>query len=174
MKALIIVDMLRGFMEPGFPLYCGGEAREIIPKVVAVAESAVESNTKVFHLRDRHRPYHPEMKIFPPHCMIGTVEANEIDELYGLYPFDIPKTTIDGFYKTILDDSIGCYKETVVVGVCTDICIFMLVMGLLIRGHKVIVLSDCVASFDKGKHEFMLKHMADLGAIVIASNDLTW
>ena len=32
-NVLIVVDMLLGFMEEGHNLYCGDEARAIIPKV---------------------------------------------------------------------------------------------------------------------------------------------
>ena len=32
-RMVIVIDMLRGFLEDGHPLYCGIEAREIIPNM---------------------------------------------------------------------------------------------------------------------------------------------
>ena len=34
-NVVLVIDMVRGFMEPGHNLYCGDEAREIIPNVQA-------------------------------------------------------------------------------------------------------------------------------------------
>ena len=31
-KAVLVIDMLRGFLEDGYPLYCGAKSRDIIPK----------------------------------------------------------------------------------------------------------------------------------------------
>ncbi|GAH42268.1 unnamed protein product, partial [marine sediment metagenome] len=30
-KAILVIDMVRGFLEKGYPLYCGRKARSIIP-----------------------------------------------------------------------------------------------------------------------------------------------
>ena len=35
-NAVLVIDMLRGFLEEGHPLYCGDKARHIIPSVQAL------------------------------------------------------------------------------------------------------------------------------------------
>ena len=35
-NVVLVVDMVRGFLEPGHNLYCGDEAREIIPNVSGI------------------------------------------------------------------------------------------------------------------------------------------
>ena len=37
-NVVLVIDMLRGFMEEGCPLYCGVEAREIIPNIQELLE----------------------------------------------------------------------------------------------------------------------------------------
>ena len=37
-NAVIVVDMLRGFLEAGYPLYCGDRARDIIPRIQALLQ----------------------------------------------------------------------------------------------------------------------------------------
>ena len=37
-RAVIVSDMLRGFLEEDYPLYCGARARRIIPNVQKLLE----------------------------------------------------------------------------------------------------------------------------------------
>ncbi|GAG15158.1 unnamed protein product, partial [marine sediment metagenome] len=37
-RVVIVSDMLRGFLEEGYPLYCGIEARSIIPNIQKLLE----------------------------------------------------------------------------------------------------------------------------------------
>jgi len=32
-NVVLVIDMVKGFLEPGHNLYCGDEARAIIPKI---------------------------------------------------------------------------------------------------------------------------------------------
>jgi len=169
MKAVIVIDMIRGFLEPGYPLYCGDEARKIIPNVVALLEN-IQADTWVVNLRDSHKPDDPEFQQFPPHCIRGTVECECMPELYTRpYPIVI-KRHFDGFYDTTLDEWLSRSQptEVIVVGVCTDICVMYTVAGLRNRGYSVTVYADCVASFNQAGHVFALEHMEKvLGAKVI-------
>ena len=45
---VLVVAMIRGFMEPGHNLYCGDAAREIIPNVRELI--AREQDTSIVHL----------------------------------------------------------------------------------------------------------------------------
>jgi len=165
--AIVVVDMLNGFLKPGFPLYCGDEARPIIPNIISLVASKPDA-ARVF-VCDSHAKDDPEFRMFPPHCVEGTEQSRVIPELEGFAERIVRKRTLDAFFKTELSgilDSIGP-QRVYVVGVCTDICVLYTVAGLRVRGFEVIVPKNCVASFDKDSHEWALRHFADvLGAKV--------
>jgi nicotinate phosphoribosyltransferase len=169
-RAVIVADMLRGFLEEGYPLYCGRDARAIIPNVRKLLERELKQGSKIFYICDHHTPDDPEFKMFPPHSIEGTVETEVIPEL-SQYPGEIiPKRTYGGFYGTSLDEKLNAIRpETIVVcGVCTHICVLITVSDARDRGYQVEVPVDCVASFDKKTHLFGLDYMEKvLGAKLI-------
>jgi len=163
---VIIVDALRGFLEPEFPLYCGYHAREIIPKIKQLLDSTDEP---LIFVRDEHTKDDPEFEIFPEHCLRHSKEAQIIPELAHFDGTFVSKKTINAFWLTSLSSFVADHKpKTItVVGVCTDICVLYTVAGLRLRGYHVIVPSACVTSFDQEMHEFGLKHMGKvLGATI--------
>ncbi|MFB0556464.1 MAG: nicotinate phosphoribosyltransferase [Dehalococcoidia bacterium] len=169
-RVVLVSDMLRGFFEEGYPLYCGVDARSIIPNVKKLLERELEQNSKIFYLCDHHAPDDPEFKMFPPHCIEGTAEAEIIPEL-SPYPGEIiPKRTFSSFYNTSLEEKLEALKpETIVVcGVCTHICVLQAVIDARNRGYEVEIPVDCVASFDNRAHLFALDYMEKvLGAKLI-------
>jgi nicotinate phosphoribosyltransferase len=169
-RVVIVSDMLRGFLEEGYPLYCGSEARNIIPNVQKLLKRELEQGSKIFYLCDHHTPDDSEFKMFSPHCIEGTEEAELIPEL-SQYPGEIiPKRTFSSFYNTSLDEKLKAIKpETIVVcGVTTHICVLNAVIDARNRGYEVEVPVDCVTSFDKKAHSFALDYMEKvLGARLI-------
>ena len=169
-RVVLVSDMLRGFLEEGYPLYCGVNARTIIPNVRKLLERELQHDSKIFYLCDHHSPDDPEFKMFPPHCIEGTTEAEIIPEL-SPYPGEIiPKKTFSSFHNTTLDKKLDSLKpETLVVcGVCTHICVLQAVIDARNRGYEVEIPVDCVASFDNRAHSFALDYMEKvLGAKLI-------
>ncbi|MCK4843766.1 MAG: isochorismatase family protein, partial [Dehalococcoidia bacterium] len=169
-RAVIVSDMLRGFLEEGYPLYCGIQARGIIPNVQRLLKRELEQGSKVFYSCDRHIPDDAEFRMFLPHCIEGTEEAELIPELLE-YPGEIiPKRSFSSFYKTPLDRRLEAIRpETIVVcGVTTHICVLHAVIDARNRGYDVEVPADCVASFDRKAHFFALDYMEKvLGARLV-------
>jgi len=169
-RAVLVIDMLRGFLEEGYPLYCGIEARNIIPNVQQLLKRELDQGSKIFYLCDRHVPDDPEFKMFPPHCIEGSEEAELIPELSPYLGEIIPKKTFSSFHDTSLDKKLKAIKpETIVVcGVVTHICVLSAVMDARTRGYEVEVPVDCVASFDRKAHLFALDYMEKvLGAKLV-------
>ncbi len=169
-RAVLVSDMLRGFLEEGYPLYCGADARNIIPNVRKLLERELEQNSKIFYLCDHHAPDDPEFRMFAPHCVEGTREAEIIPEL-SPYPGEIiPKRTFSSFYNTSLEEKLEALKpETVIIcGVCTHICVLHAVIDARNRGYEVEVPVNCVASFDSKAHFWALDYMEKvLGARLV-------
>jgi nicotinate phosphoribosyltransferase len=160
-NVVLVVDMLRGFMEAGNPLYCGDRTRRIIPNIQSLLELELARNASVFFICDHHDPDDLEFKMFPPHCVAGTTEAEVIPEL-AKYPGEvIPKKRYSAFYDTDLEEKLKQLKpeKIIVCGVCTDICVCHTVANARNRDYPVEVPVDCVASFDEKAHHFALEHI---------------
>jgi len=160
-NAVLVIDMVRGFMEEGYPLYCGERARRIIPSVQRLLEGEISRGSKVFFICDHHAPDDNEFSVFPPHCIEGTAETEVIPELANYKGEVIPKKRFSAFFDTPVDEKLKKLKpeKLIVCGVCTDICIFHTVSDARNRDYKVEVPVDCVASFDEAAHHFALGHM---------------
>jgi nicotinate phosphoribosyltransferase len=166
-NVVLVSDMLRGFLEEGYPLYCGERARRIIPNVQRLLEQEIAKGSKVFFLCDQHAPDDPEFKMFPPHAIEGTAEAEVIPELAKYKGEVIPKKTYSSFFGTPLEGKLKKLKpgKVIVCGVCTHICVLYAVADARIRGYEVEVPVDCVASFDEKSHHFALDYIENtLGA----------
>ena len=166
-NVVLVVDMVRGFLEEGYPLYCGERARRIIPNVQLLLERELAQGSTVFFLCDHHAPDDPEFNMFPPHCIEGTTEAELISELAKYKGEIIPKRRFSAFFDTPLEGKLSQFKpeKLIVCGVCTEICVLHTVADARARGYEVEVPVDCVASFDEKAHHFALGHMEQtLGA----------
>jgi len=160
-NAVLVIDMLRGFLEEGYPLYCGASARRIIPNVQGLLEHELAQGSKIFFICDNHDPDDLEFKMFPPHCVRGTAEAEVIPELARYSGEVIPKRRYSAFFDTPLGEKLGEFKpeKLIICGVCTDICVLHTTANARNRDYQVEVPVDCVASFDEGAHRNALEHM---------------
>lgn len=169
-NVVIVVDTLRGFLDAGYPLYCGPAARSVIRPIHQLLERERAAGSQVIYVVDSHDPDDREFQMFPPHCIKGTVEAEVVPEL-APRPGDIiiPKTRYSGFYGTRLDLRLKNLlpDKVIICGVCTDICVLHTVADARSRDYAVEVPVDCVASFDPEAHKWALQHMERvLGATI--------
>jgi nicotinamidase/pyrazinamidase len=176
-KAVIVVDMVRGFLEPGHNLYGGEACRSIIPATRAFLERERARGSLLVFLTDTHDPDDLEFRMFPPHCVRGTQEVEVIPELAHLVEgaIVVPKRRYSGFFDTPLDVVLSDrdVTEVAVVGVMTDICVLHTTADLRNRDYETTIVTDCVASFDPAAHAFALEHMRKiLGARLASSAEL--
>jgi nicotinamidase/pyrazinamidase len=158
---VLVIDMLRGFLEEGHPLYIGEKPRKIIPNIQRLLRQELARGAKVFFICDNHDPDDLEFKMFPPHCITGTPEAAVIPEL-AKYPGEIiTKKRYSAFFNTSLEEKLKQLKpdKVIVCGVLTDICVMHTVADARNRDYDVEVPVDCVASPDEGAHQFALNHI---------------
>ncbi|MCI0843936.1 MAG: cysteine hydrolase, partial [Chloroflexi bacterium] len=101
-NVVLVIDMVKGFLEPGHNLYCGDESREIIPKVHALLTKEQTAGSEILFISDHHDPDDLEFQVFPVHCVKGTEEPNVIDELAEFVTGDnvIPKNRYSVFFNT--------------------------------------------------------------------------
>ena len=165
-NAVLVVDLVRGFMEPGHNLYCGDDARRIIAPVRDLLRRETAAGASVLFIADHHLPDDLEFQMFPVHCVIGTAETEVIPELRPWVAADgsnvIPKNRYSGFFNTDLADRLAVLapERVIVCGVCTDICVMHTVSDARNRDYAVTVPPDCVASFDAAAHDWALRHIS--------------
>jgi len=170
-NVVLVADMVRGFLEEGYPLYCGESARRIIPNVRRLLEEERARGSHLIFVCDNHAPDDKEFELFPPHCIRGSVETEVIPELADLVEDILPKTRYSAFAHTALDQKLReiSPEKIIVCGVCTDICVLHTTADARNRDYAVAVRADCVASFEEEAHRFALRHMAKiLGVQVVA------
>ena len=160
-NAVLVIDMVRGFMEEGHPLFCGERARRIIPSIQRLLEEETAKGSRIFFICDHHAPDDDEFSMFPPHCVEGTAETEIIPELAKFKGEAIPKKRFSAFFGTPVEEKLKELKpdKLIVCGVCTDICVCHTVSDARSRDYEVEVPVDCVASFDEAAHHFALRHM---------------
>jgi nicotinamidase-related amidase len=158
--ALFSTDMVNGFCHEG--ALSSPRIKNIIPAVVAVFEGAYSIGVRDFVLpQDCHTPDALEFADFPPHCQIGTAEAETIPELAKL-PFAdlyniVPKNSLSAFYGTGLEAWLDAHRElstAVIVGNCTDLCVYLLALQLKLYANaynlktRFIVPANAVQTYD--------------------------
>lgn len=160
-NVVIVGDMIRGFCEEGYNLYLGQPVREIIPRIEQLLREEKEKGSHIIFLADTHDPDDLEFRMFAPHCIRGTEEPEVIPELREFAEEVIPKRRFSGFFETNLDQRLRELKpgKIIIVGDCTDICVYFTAADARARDYEVEVRADCVATFDDEAHRFALRQM---------------
>ena len=170
-KALLIIDMLRDFLDENGSLYIGTGSKTVIQNVATRLKEWRQSENPVIYILDSHLQHDSEFDMFPVHCLAGEWGGEIVDELAPQKEdFLIRKRRYSAFYGTDLDLTLReqNVQSLELVGVCTQICVLYTAADARMRHYDVIVRKDCVASFDRAAHEFALKEMEKtLGAKVI-------
>jgi nicotinamidase-related amidase len=176
--AIISVDMVVGFCHKG-PL-SSENVKNIIPNVVEVFKKAHNSGVENFLLlQDTHDKNAEEFHAYPPHCIEGTDESENIPELANLSFVNLyttfKKNSLSPAYDTEFDKWIKDHPEVttfIIVGDCTDLCVYTIAMHLRMSANalriarRVIIPENSVATYDmsveKAKELTALPHDAKL------------
>ena len=158
--AIVSVDLIVGFCHTG-PL-SSPRVAGILPAVRTLFERAQRAGVENIVLtQDTHKPDAEEFGSYPVHCVAGTEESQIAPELASL-PFAGQLTVIEkNSISSIIDPDYiaweaaqGPFSTYIIVGDCTDLCVYQAAMALKIRsaanhfGQRVIVPVDCVETYD--------------------------
>jgi len=161
-RVLLVIDMLNDFLHPAGALYCGVEARKIIPIIRSLIDRFAIRGDPVVFLRDAHAQNDKEFELFPPHAIKGTWGSDLIWELApGPNSSIVDKARFSGFFGNRLADLLAEIKpdEVWVTGVLTSICVMDTTGGLRDRDFETVIPVDAVADIDPVWHEFALERM---------------
>ena len=159
--ALMAVDVTTGFCSQG--ALASERVAGIVQPIARLFQRAYDLGIRHFILpQDAHSEDAVEFGSFPPHCVRGTDEALTVPELTSL-PFSdrfliIEKDSISSDIDTDLDHWLDAHPQVttfVVVGDCTDFCVYQLAMHLRLRANalalrevRVVVPVEGVDTFD--------------------------
>jgi nicotinamidase-related amidase len=149
-KALIVVDMLRDFVDGAL---ANPRAQRIVDPLGRLLAYARESGWVVVFSNDAHVPGDPELKVWGPHAMAGEPGSEVIPELEphpGERELVSPKQAYSAFDGTGLDDQLRALgvDEVVLAGQHTHICIRHSAYDALQGGYEIAVPRDAVSAFE--------------------------
>lgn len=160
-KLLIIVDMVNGFVKEGN--MADEYISHIIPEQIKLINLMRKEDEGVVFIKDSHEPECREFLRYPKHCVIGTSEAELVDELKpfekGSLVYEKNSTSAifaPGFLQDI--DKMESLEEVIIVGCCTDICDINLAIPLqnyfdqMDKNIKITVPINAVETFDSEEH----------------------
>ncbi len=165
--ALLVVDMQRGFVDPGEAMEVP-PARECVPVIRALVDRFRDKGLPVVFTTFVYSPavpllvgeLHPEHKPAPPgarrgfglpsgSCLEGSPSAAVVEAL-APRPGEpvIAKRWYDAFAGSPLDGALRAHGVTslVVTGTMTDICVLATVIGAFSREYRITVVEDGVAT----------------------------
>ena len=162
---LLVIDIQNDFCTEGSIYNKNGypviQNQKIAKKIKKAVENLREKGVGVYYLISDYSNYYIQGKKCN-FCLEGTTGAKSFlnkDQADRI----IIKKTHDGFWKTKLDYflKLDNIKNILVAGISTSVCVDTTARSGVIRGYKVTILEDCVASKNKQMHECSLKNFKD-------------
>jgi nicotinamidase-related amidase len=176
--AILSIDVTNAFAREGN--LASPRVAAIIQPITKLMQKAWDLGVKnIILAQDCHTSTAEEFDAFAPHAVCGTREAEAVDEIKGLTFYDqmmiFEKNSINPAQNTGLDDWIRSHPEVktyVVVGDCTDLCIYQTAMHLRTFANskdldlRILVPENCVDTYDlpvaKAKELGVAPHDGDL------------
>jgi len=163
-KALLVLDMLKDFLEDDAPRRVRS-AKKTIENIAGEIRYAREKGRPIIYVCDRHAEDDPEFECWPPHAVAGTPGAEVVESL-APRPGDhiVEKTGYSGFFRTRLETLLDELEieEVLICGVLTNTGVLYTAVDALQRGLKVIVPETCVAGSDDEDHKFALRQINEV------------
>lgn len=168
--------------------------KEVLPNIRNLMNWARNKRLPVISSLEAHRPGE-HVRGLPLHCVDRSSGQKKIPFtllpkrvlLFGDNTIDVPGDIFRRFQQVIFTkrdrDFLNNPKadrlvnnldvnHIVVFGVVTEYCIKAAVLGLLIRRHRVVVVSDACGCWSSADSELSLRQMDAKGAIVVTTDEL--
>jgi len=157
--AILSIDVTNAFAREGN--LSSPRVAAIIQPITKLMQKAWDLGvTNIILAQDCHTSTAEEFDAYAPHAVCGTSEAEAVDEIKALPFYDqmtiFEKNSINPAQNTGLDEWIRAHPEVktyVVVGDCTDLCIYQTAMHLRTFANskdldwRILVPENCVDTY---------------------------
>jgi nicotinamidase-related amidase len=164
--AVIVIDLLKGFFKQNPTLPDPLNAKQLFGTVRRVVDNARERGVHIVFIKDNFLPEEvpidKHFKIYGPHCIIGTPDAEVVDELAPRPgDFQIRKKHYSAFNSTRLDAVLRelDVKRLYFTGAWTEACVQHTVIDAFYLNYEINIIADGVSSPHRDAHEYALNYM---------------
>lgn len=188
------VDSQLDFLYPGGALYVP-KAERMVPAIAQLNRLAAQRGIPVISTVDAHTEDDIEFKIWPHHCVAGTLgqrkaEATLLESrvvipnracdlnIEGVQQIIVEKQTVDVFLAPNLarvieklaaaDPDVSC----VVYGVVTEICVLHAARGLIKLRKRVTVVTDAVETLKAEDSAKALEEIRAAGGVIATTGEV--
>jgi nicotinamidase-related amidase len=177
-SAVIVIDLLKGFFKSNPTLPDPLDSKQLFATVRRVIDSGRECGLDIVFIKDNFLPEEipidKHFKIYGPHCIIGTPDAEVVDELDPKPgDFQIRKKHYSAFNSTRLDAVLRelDVNQLFFTGAWTEACVQHTVIDAFYLNYRINVLSDAVSSPHRDAHEYALNYMRQYHRANIITSD---
>ncbi|HMD71702.1 MAG TPA: isochorismatase family cysteine hydrolase [Bryobacteraceae bacterium] len=184
------IDSQFDFLYPAGALYVPG-AERIVPAIARLNRYAAAQGIPVVSTTDAHAERDPEFRVWPHHCVAGTLGQRKPEatllphrvtipnrecglEIDGAQQIVIEKQTVDVFAARNLSrviERLGAERH-VVYGVVTEICVWHAARGLLKTGRPVWVATDAIQGLNADDSRRALAEIQAAGGHLATSQEI--
>lgn len=160
--ALLLIDVINDLSFPGNERLIES-VESVGPRIADLKDVFKANNDPVIYVNDNFQKWRSNFQSLLHHCLHDDVPGKELAQL--LKPDDedyfVLKPKHSGFYCTPLDLLLQHLhiKRLVLAGLAGNICVFFTASDAYMRGYKLWIPSDCVASNSIAENEIALNHM---------------
>ena len=167
--ALVVVDMVRAYSNPSYPLYIGPQTTELIASIVTLVDAARSAAIPIVYTGVRYEPGGIDGGIFfrkvpPLSLFVGESDAGALVPELAPMPGEplILKQYASAFWATPLAAMLHAkgVDTVILAGVSTSGCIRASATDAMQNGFVPIVVRDAVGDRNPGPHEANLFDIA--------------
>lgn len=164
MTAYFDIDTQIDFLYPAGALY-GRGAERVIPAVAELNRYASGHAIPLISSMCAHPEDSREFKVWPPHCVVGTVGQLKPPATIVANQTIVEKDDLDLFSNPTVLPLLGelGIDDCVVYGVFTEYCVKCAVIGLLQAGRKVSLVTRATAHLSDAEGEKVIRDFVAAG-----------
>jgi nicotinamidase/pyrazinamidase len=185
------IDSQLDFLYPAGALYVPG-AERIVPAIERLNRHAAIYDIPVVSTTDAHPENDPEFRVWPPHCVAGTIgqhkaEVTLLDKrvvvpnrdgefaIEGVQQIIVEKQHVDAFTVPNLSQVVErlAADAFVVYGLVTEVCVLHAVRGLLKYGKPLTIVTDAIAPLAGEASERALAEIRAAGSKMALTSEIT-